>query len=203
MMSSGGMQLESSSYSLLRILRSCLGDCSCSTSSAMAPMYSCQSGRLIRWLSLKGYCCTLQASSVSNARRKFRSHASEIRMASGGGSFNPSLCATWLSTVQISSCDGAAMRMQTQRERMGAITLHGLVQQRSSLHVPMYFSMVRRSACCAGLLSRSTSFRTTILKPAVASAAVAITGADCAISLITSCTTSRSRMPASDGFSSM
>jgi hypothetical protein len=31
---------------------------------------------------------------------------------------------------------------------------HGLVQQRSSLHVPMYFSMVRRSACCAGLPAR-------------------------------------------------
>ena len=55
---------------------------------------------------------------------------------------------------------------------------------RSNLHVAMYFSMVRLSACCAGLLSRSTSFKTTSLKPILALAP--ITGAVCAISLITS-----------------
>jgi hypothetical protein len=72
--------------------------------------------------------------------------------------------------------------------------------------VPTYFSIVRRSACCAGLLRRSTSLRTTTLNIGVFAAPASdalTTGADCAISLMTSCTTSRSRMPASEGLSSM
>eukprot|EP00967_Tisochrysis_lutea_P051045 scaffold62912_cov32-Tisochrysis_lutea.AAC.1 len=52
-------------------------------------------------------------------------------------------------------------------------------------------------------LNRSTSLRTTTLKPSWPSALPPRTGAVCAISLITSCTTSRSRLPASLGLSSI
>ena len=70
----------------------------------------------------------------------------------------------------ISSCDGAAIRKQRQRERIGAMTLHGLLHTRMSLHVAEYFSIVRRSPCCAGLLSRSTSLSTTTLNAGGAAA---------------------------------
>jgi hypothetical protein len=36
--------------------------------------------------------------------------------------------------------------------------------QRMILQFAMYFSIVRRSACCASLVSRSTSVKTTTLK---------------------------------------
>ena len=174
---------------------------------------------------------TLHASRVRTARRRLRSDARAIRSASAGGHLTPSLCATASSTDDTSSTVGAATRRQRQRERIGAITLHGLVHTRSSRHVAVYlegwrrlgelraencarrpdelraelraaahFSIVRRSACCAGFDMRSTSLRTTTLN---AGPAPATTDADCAISLITSCTTSRSRVPASLGLSSM
>mmetsp|Transcript_20953 Transcript_20953/g.34604 ORF Transcript_20953/g.34604 Transcript_20953/m.34604 type:complete len:321 (+) Transcript_20953:553-1515(+) len=203
---SAGMQLLNSSYSLPRTLSNCFGVCSLSTSSATAPMKSCQSGSWIGCCSVNGYCCTLHASSVRMARRRLRSLLFEMRIASVGGSLRPSLCATWPSTLQTSSCEGAGIRKHKQRDRIGAITLHGLVQHSNKRQVPTYFSMVRRSACCAGLLSRSTSLRTTILNPLateVPSAPPLSTGAVCAISLMSSCTTSRSRIPASLGLSSM
>ena len=175
---------------------------------------------------------TLHASRVRTARRRLRSDARAIRSASAGGHLTPSFCATASSTDDTSSTVGAATRRQRQRERIGAITLHGLVHTRSSRHVAVYlgekrraarriarrelraaadelraelraaahFSIVRRSACCAGFDMRSTSLRTTTLN---AGPAPATTDADCAISLITSCTTSRSRVPASLGLSSM
>ena len=166
-------------------------------------------------------------------RRRLRSQLAEMRIASSCGSFSPSLVATLCRTDAISSCDGAAIRKQRQRERIGAMTLHGLLHTRMSLHVAEYFSIVRRSPCCAGLLSRSTSLSTTTLKAGGAavlpSLGAVMIGADDAISLMSSCTTSltgykrragvgearvawrarvrarahRSRMPASDGLSSM
>mmetsp|Transcript_43533 Transcript_43533/g.104558 ORF Transcript_43533/g.104558 Transcript_43533/m.104558 type:complete len:207 (-) Transcript_43533:138-758(-) len=203
---SAGMQLASSSYSLPLTLSSCLGLCSNSTSSATALMKSCQSGSCTGCDSLKGYCCTLHDSRVRTLRRRLRSQLAEMRIASSSGSLSPSLVATLCRTAAISSWVGAAIRKQRQRERIGAMTLHGLLQTRMSLHVAEYFSIVRRSPCCAGLLSRSTSLSTTTLKAGGAllpSFPEVMIGADDAISLMSSCTTSRSRMPASDGLSSM
>ncbi len=113
------------------------------------------------------------------------------------------MAATDASTPHTSSCVGAATRRQMHRDRIGAITLLGLVQQSSSRHVPTYFSIVRRSPCCAARERRSTSLSTTTLKWFDALSPPVITGADCAISLMSSCTTSRSRTPASLGLSSM
>ena len=82
---------------------------------------------------MSGYWLTLHASMARMARRKLRSHASEIRSANGCGSLIPSLPATYERTEQTSAWVGAATRTLTHRERIGAITLHGLVQQNKSL----------------------------------------------------------------------
>lgn len=82
---------------------------------------------------MSGYWLTLHASMARIARRKLRSHASEIRSANGCGSLIPSLPATYERTEQTSAWVGAATRTLTHRERIGAITLHGLVQQNKSL----------------------------------------------------------------------
>lgn len=44
---------------------------------------------------------------------------------------------------------------------MGEITFEVELQQRIRRQVPMYFSMVRRKACCASLVRRSTSVSST------------------------------------------
>ena len=53
------------------------------------------------------------------------------------------------------------MRIPKHRLLMAGITLLVELQQRISLHVAMYFSMVLRRACCAPFVSWSTSVNTT------------------------------------------
>ena len=56
---------------------------------------------------------------------------------------------------------GAAILMPRHRERMAGMTLLVELQQRMRRHVDVYFSMVRRRACWASLVNRSTSVSTT------------------------------------------
>lgn len=67
------------------------------------------------------------------------------------------------------------------------MTFDALEQQSTNRHAALYFSIVRRSDCCATLESLSTSLSTTILKPFLPVAASI--GLLLAISLRISCTT--------------
>lgn len=63
-----------------------------------------------------------------------------------------------------SSLVGAATRTAKQRLRMAGITLVNDVLHRTKRHVEQYFSIVRRNACCASFVNRSTSISTTTAK---------------------------------------
>jgi hypothetical protein len=60
-----------------------------------------------------------------------------------------------------SSLVGAATRTARQRLRMAGITLVSDVLHNTSRQVAQYFSIVRRNACCASFVNRSTSINTT------------------------------------------
>lgn len=60
-----------------------------------------------------------------------------------------------------SSTAGAATLTPRQRLRIAGITLLVELQHRIKRHVRVYFSMVRRRACCASFVKRSTSVNTT------------------------------------------
>ena len=97
------------------------------------------------------------------------------------------------------------MRMPKQRDLMGSITLEGFVQIITSLQADEDFSMVLLRPACACLDNRSTSTISITLNagPFFCAPVFARTEPDCAISLITSWTTKRSLLPASEGFISM
>ena len=60
-----------------------------------------------------------------------------------------------------SSVLGRGTRTPRQRLLIGPMTLEVELQHRMRRQVPMYFSMVRRSACWASLVRRSTSVSST------------------------------------------
>ena len=135
------------------------------------------------YTAMKTYCWTRQASQRSRARRMFRDDFSAIRLASSGGRLRPSFLHVCCRTVHsckekdenkdyrllhhsksnaiTSSLVGAATRIPKHRLLMAGMTLLVELQQSTSLHVAMYFSIVLRRACCASLVSWSTSVRTT------------------------------------------
>mmetsp|Transcript_33805 Transcript_33805/g.84243 ORF Transcript_33805/g.84243 Transcript_33805/m.84243 type:complete len:227 (-) Transcript_33805:280-960(-) len=206
MIMSGGMQCASKSYNLFRISPSLVGDCSRSISSAMLSMYFSQSACFTSCFGSKGYIVTRAASRVRRALRRLPCACNASRSANSLGSVSASLRAVWCSTMAICSAEGAAMRTQRQRERMGAITRQALLHVIMMRQVVMYFSIVRRRACCASLERLSTSLSTTTLNgfQSLGSPDEEVgSGAEAAISLIISCTTSLSRLPASPGLSSM
>lgn len=68
--------------------------------------------------------------------------------------------ATWASRSTTSASVAAGTRTGSVRLRTASRTLLMLSQTRMRRHALEYFSMVRRSACCASRDSLSTSFRT-------------------------------------------
>jgi len=131
------------------------------TSTAMLEMYRSQSVPETAWSGVNGYCCTLAASSISRARRMFRSEWAATRAASCGGSVRPSFCATDVITPIMSRTVGAGTRMPRHRERTGSMTLLGLLHTRIRRQVVECFSIVRRSAACASRVNLSASVRIT------------------------------------------
>mmetsp|Transcript_12329 Transcript_12329/g.41709 ORF Transcript_12329/g.41709 Transcript_12329/m.41709 type:complete len:216 (+) Transcript_12329:191-838(+) len=214
MITSGGTQFTRSSYSISRAWRSACGDCLLTRSFASWVTYTSQSGACTTWSAVKGYCCALHASSMSSARRRLRLDVLATRSTSSWGAVRPSLRRTLLSTADTSWRLGAATRMPRQRLRSGSMMRDGDVQQRMRRHDWEYFSMVRRSPAWACSVSRSTSVRITTLyagfpaAPSLPPGALmppsAVTrGLLDAISLMSSCTTTRSYVPASAGLHSM
>mmetsp|Transcript_4094 Transcript_4094/g.14308 ORF Transcript_4094/g.14308 Transcript_4094/m.14308 type:complete len:206 (+) Transcript_4094:340-957(+) len=136
---------------------------------------------------------------MRSARRMLRSEARTTREQSSGGSVSPSFFATFISKSSSSGADGAGTRTATQRLRTASSTFETLLQTRTRRQLAEYLSMVRRSECCASFESLSTSLSSSSLYPRFP---VTSSGLDLAISLITSCTTYRSLLPASLGLSS-
>ena len=64
-------------------------------------------------------------------------------------------------SLLTSSMLGRGTRMARQRLLIGPMTLEVELQQRMRRQVDMYFSIVRRSACWASLVRRSTSVSNT------------------------------------------
>lgn len=64
-------------------------------------------------------------------------------------------------TEPTSSTEGAATRIPRHLLLIAGITLLVELQHRIRRHVAMYFSIVRRNACWASLVRRSTSVSTT------------------------------------------
>ena len=60
-------------------------------------------------------------------------------------------------TAMTSAWLGAGTRTARHRDRMAGITWLLELATSTIRHVPMYFSIVRRSPCCASLVSRSAS----------------------------------------------
>ena len=81
--------------------------------------------------------------------------------ASWAGQGQLSFLATPVRMSAISLWVGAATRTARQRDRMAGITLLVEFVTRTTRQVAMYFSIVRRSACWASFVSRSTSVSTT------------------------------------------
>jgi hypothetical protein len=106
--------------------------------------------------------------------RKFREDCAAILAAKAGGSVNPSLEDTVCSTLIMSDCDGAETRIPRQRERTGSMTLLRLFATRIRRQVAVYFSMVRRRAACASLVSLSTSESNNTFQVRVASLEAAV-----------------------------
>mmetsp|Transcript_3544 Transcript_3544/g.6780 ORF Transcript_3544/g.6780 Transcript_3544/m.6780 type:complete len:233 (+) Transcript_3544:1299-1997(+) len=200
MISVGGIQFARSSYKKPRTSRICFGDCSMHIASAMLVVNISQSGGVTVWFAVNGYCATLQDSRLRMALRKLPSLLSAIASANGSGSCSPSFFATKFSTPTTSSARGSGMRIPRHRLRSGSMIWLVVFAVRMSRQVRIYFSMVRRSACCAPRVSSSTSLRMITLKlfwPLLSS------GADSAISLIMVMITMRSDVPASLGVTSM
>lgn len=89
--------------------------------------------------------------------RSTRQHASKIH-----GTEQPCRACSFFTSSML----GAGTRTPRQRLRTAGITLLGELQQRISRQDATYFSMVRRKACCASLVSRSTSDRITTIAQA-------------------------------------
>lgn len=109
-----------------------------------------------------------------------------------------------------SAFDGTGTRMMKHRLLMGPMMRLDELQQRTKRRLALYFSIVRRRPCCASLLSRSASriTATAICRPNTTEHLPLNACLDlsicwvCASSLIISCTTTRSYIPASLGFNS-
>jgi len=93
------------------------------------------------------YCSTLQASSISIARRRFLLLTSINRSANSSGSVSPSRLQIECKIFLISEAVGAGTLIRTHRDRIAGRTRDVEFAQRISLHVLMYFSIVLRSAC--------------------------------------------------------
>lgn len=85
-------------------------------------MYSSQSAACRVCSPVRGYCATRHTCSISSARRRLRSEAASMRLASWGGKETSSASATWFRTSIVASALGAATRMHRQRLRTGSIT---------------------------------------------------------------------------------
>lgn len=99
------------------------------------------------------YCSTLQASSISIARRRFLSLASISRLANSSGRVSPSRLQIECKILLISEAVGAGTLIRTHRDRIAGKTRDVEFAQRISLHVLIYFSIVLRSACWASFVS--------------------------------------------------
>ncbi len=104
-------------------------------------------------VSERGFCFTLQVSSIRMALRRFRFEAVAIRSARGTGKASPSFFATCARQSLISSLVGAETRIQTQRLRTGSITLHALLQTKINRQADVYFSIVLRKAAYTQFMS--------------------------------------------------
>mmetsp|Transcript_15236 Transcript_15236/g.39171 ORF Transcript_15236/g.39171 Transcript_15236/m.39171 type:complete len:239 (-) Transcript_15236:355-1071(-) len=187
MMTPAGMQCVISSYNRPRTSSSRGGDCSSKIRLAVSCRYSSQSAMGTCWSGRRwAPPCTLAASSIRMARRRLRLLRAAIRVASSGGKPMCSFFATVFSVLTMSSMVGAATRTPRHRDRIAPITLLDELQHRMYLQLDMYFSMIRRSACCASFVSLSASEITTTLKPRACPKSITC---DCATSFSISRTT--------------
>mmetsp|Transcript_730 Transcript_730/g.1876 ORF Transcript_730/g.1876 Transcript_730/m.1876 type:complete len:295 (-) Transcript_730:114-998(-) len=201
-MTSGGMQLTMSSYSLPRTTNKFRAVCSRRMSPAISLTYISQSGRITSMPSVRDSppARTASASIESSARRMFRRLLATMRAINPSGTASRSSALTRDSNATHSAVCGAPTRTSKHRLRNGSITLLTLLQHSTNRHALAYFSIVRRSPACASLESLSTSFSISILYVFSPDAPI---GRDLAISLMISCTTYRSFIPTSDGLISM
>lgn len=143
-------------------------------------MYTCQSGSVIFWSDVNGYlkmrnhrcsffksckfmyvsnctyCSTLQASSISIARLRFLPLVSANLTANSSGKVKPSRLQIECRILFMSEIDGAGTLIPKHRDLIAGRTRDVEFAQSISLHVATYFSIVRRRACCASLVSWST-----------------------------------------------
>jgi hypothetical protein len=133
---------------------------------------------------------------MSNALLRFLPLSLAILSFSRSTNGNRSSFATCLSASQISDSDGAATLTRSVRLRIGAMIFAVEFANRINRRFGLYFSIVRLNAACASRVRWSASLMTTTLNRCFAFRSTCCV---CATSFNKSCTTTRSKLPTSEG----